>query len=59
MKSDTSKTAALIVTTGLSQFSGVTALLPEVSANEAEKANAFIRWIKDTNTKMVLPGKFE
>ena len=28
-------------------------------SNEAEKANAFIRWIEDTNAKMGLPDKFD
>ena len=28
-------------------------------ANEAEKANAFIRWIEETNKKMGLPDKFD
>ena len=28
-------------------------------ANEAEKANAFIQWIEETNAKMGLPSKFE
>ena len=28
-------------------------------ANEAEKANAFIRWIEETNEKMGLPSKFD
>ena len=28
-------------------------------ANEAEKANAFIRWIEETNAKMGLPDKFD
>jgi len=28
-------------------------------ANEAEKANAFIRWIEETNRKMGLPDKFD
>ena len=28
-------------------------------ANEAEKANAFIRWMEETNTKMGLPDKFD
>jgi alcohol dehydrogenase class IV len=28
-------------------------------ANEAEKANAFIRWIEETNEKMGLPDKFD
>ena len=28
-------------------------------ANEAEKANAFIRWIEETNAKMGLPEKFD
>ena len=27
--------------------------------NEAEKANAFIRWIEDTNRKMGLPDSFD
>lgn len=27
--------------------------------NDAEKANAFINWIEDTNKKMGLPGKFD
>ena len=27
--------------------------------NDAEKANAFIRWIEDTNAKMGLPNKFD
>ena len=27
--------------------------------NDAEKANAFIRWIEDTNEKMGLPNKFD
>ena len=27
--------------------------------NEAEKANAFIRWIEETNKKMGLPDKFD
>jgi alcohol dehydrogenase class IV len=27
--------------------------------NEAEKANAFIRWIEETNAKMGLPNKFD
>ena len=30
-----------------------------VGANEAEKANAFIRWIEETNAKMGLPDKFD
>ena len=30
-----------------------------VGANEAEKANAFIRWIEETNEKMGLPDKFD
>ena len=28
-------------------------------ANEAEKANAFIRWIEETNARMGLPDKFD
>ena len=28
-------------------------------ANEAEKANSFIRWIEETNAKMGLPDKFD
>ena len=28
-------------------------------ANEAEKANAFIRWIEETNAKMGIPNKFD
>ena len=28
-------------------------------ANEAEKANAFIRWIEETNAKMGIPDKFD
>ena len=28
-------------------------------ANDAEKANAFIRWIEETNAKMGLPDKFD
>ena len=28
-------------------------------ANEAEKANAFLRWIEETNRKMGLPDKFD
>lgn len=28
-------------------------------SNDAEKANAFIRWIEETNAKMGLPSKFE
>ena len=28
-------------------------------ANEAEKANGFIRWIEETNAKMGLPNKFD
>ena len=27
--------------------------------NDAEKANAFIRWIEETNEKMGLPNKFD
>ena len=27
--------------------------------NDAEKANAFIRWIEETNAKMGLPDKFD
>ena len=30
-----------------------------VGANEAEKANAFLRWIEETNAKMGLPDKFD
>ncbi len=28
-------------------------------SNDAEKANAFIRWIEETNEKMGLPDKFD
>ena len=27
--------------------------------NDAEKANAFIRWIEEANAKMGIPGKFD
>ena len=30
-----------------------------IAAYEAEKANAFIRWIEETNKKMGLPDKFD
>ena len=30
-----------------------------VGANDAEKANAFIRWIEETNARMGLPDKFD